>query len=52
MKREINEDTLNQCRAIKIDCRDIKNCRRKKLCHDISEISPDKRWQIMKASHD
>ena len=37
MKREINEDTLKQCR-------DIKNYRRKKFCHDRS-------WQIKNASH-
>ena len=49
MKREINEDTLNQCRDIKIDCRDIKidcrdinNCKRKKFCHDTRKISHDR----------
>ena len=52
MKREINEDTRKQCRDIKSDCHDIKNCRRKKVCRDISELSRDRSWQIMKASHD
>ena len=42
MKRKINEDTLKQCHNIKIDCRDINNCRRKKLCHHTSELSHDR----------
>ena len=45
MKREINEDILKQCSDIKIDCHDIKNCRRKKFCRY-------KRWKIVKISHD
>ena len=52
MTREINEDTLKQCRDIENDCRNIKNCRRKKLCHDTSKLSRNRSWQIMKASHD
>ena len=39
MKREINEDTLKQCRDIETDCCDIENCKRKKLCHDTRELS-------------
>ena len=35
MKREINEDTLKQCRDIEIDYRDIENYRRKKFCCDM-----------------
>ena len=52
MKRELDEYTLKQCCDIKIDCRDIQNCRRKKFCHDTRELSHDKSWQIIKASHD
>ena len=42
MKREINEDTLKQCRNIKIDCRDMKDCKRNKFCHDTSKLSCDR----------
>ena len=52
MKREINEDTLKQCHNIEIDCRDIENCIRNKLCRDISELSRDRSWHVMKVSHD
>ena len=51
MKREINEDTLKQCRDIEIDCHDIKSCRRKKFYCDTSKLSCDRSWQIKKASH-
>ena len=52
MKREINEDTMKQCHDIKVDCRNIKNCRMKKLCHDLRKLSREISWQIMKVSHD
>ena len=51
MKREINEDTLKQCRDIEIDCHDIKSCRRKKLCRNTSEHSRDRSWKIKMANH-
>ena len=52
MKREINEDTLKQCRNIEIDYHNIENCKRKKFCRDTSELNRDRNWQIMKASYD
>ena len=52
IKREINKDTLKQCRDIETDCHDIENCRRKKFYRNTSKLSRDRSWQIMKASHD
>ena len=58
MSSEINEDALKQCcdiendyRDIENDYRDIENCRRKKFYRDISELSHNRSWKIMKANH-